>query len=215
MLLKKRIIPIICLLAVAAAVILVLAITSPRDSVTPGEYDGYTINPDGLSGIIKGTLPGYDLGTVNELRSKPYFGGVKIIYFYELTQIYGGMLEIHIAESADLIAAIEDLKTLLADRSAAFKVVKYSYSQLKQIEQEIEAAAETARNYGTSQSKSPYDPSETEALSGIINCAASEGDNTVTVYIYANEYTQEKVGVLAELFPYDCLVFDVPPLAGY
>ena len=213
--LKKRVIPIICLLVVAAAVILVLSITPPRDSASPGEYDGYTINPDGLSGIIKGTLPGYDLGMVNELRSKPYFGGVKIIYYHELTQVYGGMLEIHIAESADLIAAIEDLKTLLADRSAAFKVVKYSYSQLKQIEQEIEAAAEKARSFGASQSENPYSPSETEALSGIINCASSEGDNTVTVYIYANEYTQEKVGVLAELFPYDCLVFDVPALAGY
>ena len=208
----KKIIPLICLLVVAGAVIAGLAMTATRDSVNPKGHDGYTINPDGCSGIINGTLPGYDLGIISALHNKPYFGGVKVIYFHELTQVYGGMLEIHIAENADLVKSIEDLKVLLADRSAAFKVVKYSYSQLEQIAQEIEDASEKARSFGTLQNGNPFDPAETEALSSIINCVASDSDNNVKIYL--NWYTEETVKVLTELFPYDCLVFDTPAIAA-
>ena len=204
----KKLVPILCLIAVTVVVITVLAV---RPAGIQREYDGFTVNPDGKSGVITGTVDGLPVEELMRLHSKPYYGGSHIVYSHEGNFILGGMAEIYIAENADLIESVKDIKNLLAGKSAMFRVVKYSKAYLQEIAKEIEAARDAVFKPQTPETAKFFEPGVKEAVGDIINA----GVELQKITVYINWKNNESIEVLKQLFPYDFIVYDTPAIAVY
>ena len=205
----KRWICALILIAVSAALVAGLwlstentPITSGDTAVLAGEYDGYIINTDCRSGKIIGTEMGYDPAIMNVLLSKPYFSTAKITYSDGTSYVMGGIYEIGIAESADLTESIQDLKTLLGNKSAVFKVEKYSYARLADVQNEIQAAVDALSKPQTAETEKYFVPDVKEALQAIISCNASYSDNCVEIWMQWPY--EESAKIISELFSCDC-----------
>ena len=195
------------LIVISAALVAGLA-CYPGVSSARQDEDWYIINADGRSGKIIGTEMGYDPTIMNALLSKPYFSTAKIVYSDGTSYVMGGIYEIGIAENADLIESIKALKTLLGNKSAIFKVERYSYSQLMDIENEIQSAIDSLSKAKTPETEKYSVPGVKEALQAILSCDASYSDNCVEIWM--NWPYEESAEIINRLFPYGCLVFKTP-----
>ena len=205
----KRWIGVLILTVVSAALIAGLA-CNPVVSSAREDEDWYIMNADGRSGKIIGTEMGYDPAIMNLLLGKPYFSTAKIVYYDGTSYAMGGIYEIGIAENADLTESLKDLKNLLGNKSAIFKVEGYSYSQLLDSENEIQSAIDALSKPKTPETEKYFSPDVKEVLQAILSCNASYSDNCVEIWM--NWPYEESEKIINRLFPYGCLVFKAPEI---